>query len=285
MSNNPLIHYPRTFDLVYWITERESIRLRKESGAPAPWTTDPAMAEVRYCNVHREDDKVTKWLRANPVYSGADVPVWVVVLSRMVNRISSLAYIERHVALGDLTGIKEDLKNLRERGDVIWGNAYTISTCGKSMDKVDYVIDWVVAEVRRTEQSVLWRKGMKDPWSCALFFKWLTHHDGLGSFLAAQVVADLKNMPGHPLNSAPDFDTFVTHGPGSLRGVAAYFGTPCTPGQFKGLLSLIAQQVTPLLPAYVGKLHMQDLQNCMCEFSKYIRVIEGGKARNNYHAT
>ena len=278
MFNNPLIHYPRTFDLVYWITERESIRQRRESGLPAPWTTDPAMAEVRYCNVHREDDKVTKWLRANSVYSRADVPMWVVVLSRMVNRISSLAYIERRVALGDLTGVKEDLKNLRERGDVIWGNAYTISTCGKSMDKVDYVIDHVVQAVKQQYIG-------SSPNLCQRYFEHLTSIDGLGSFLAAQVVADLKNMPGHPLNSAPDFDTFVTHGPGSLRGVAAYFGTPCTPGQFKASLALIAQQVTPLLPAYVGKLHMQDLQNCMCEFSKYIRVIEGGKARNNYHAT
>lgn len=279
----PEIEYPRTQELVYWINERESIRLRRESGLPAPWTNDPLMANVRYCNVHRENDKITKWIRSSSVYSGA-VPVWTVVLARMVNRISSLEYIERHVALGDLTGIKEDLKTLRERGQAIWGNAYTISTCGKSMDKVDYVIDWVVAEVKKTEESVLWRKGMGDTWSCALFFKWLTNHDGLGSFLAGQVVADLKNTKGHPLYTAHDWKTFCVPGPGSLRGLTAYFGHTVTPSTFAQHLRAVERQVMPYVSGYVAPIHMQDLQNCMCEFSKYVRIKHGGKARNNYHA-
>jgi hypothetical protein len=30
---------------------------------------------------------------------------------------------------------------------------------------------------------------------------------------------------------------------------------------------------------------MQDFQNCLCEFSKYMRVLGGGHARNGYRAT
>lgn len=279
---NPLVEYPRTADLAYWIMERESIRHRREAGLPAPWTSDPDMANVRYCNVHREDDKVTKWIRANPVYSGPSVPVWRVVLARMLNRIESLELVQGAVAANDLETVKLRLKVARQTNR-IWGNAYTISTCGKSMDKVDYVIDWVVRAVKDDWLGPTPSTGFK--YTCQEYFNWLTSVDGLGSFLAAQVVADLKNMPGHPLSSAPDKESFVTHGPGSLKGVAAYFGTPCTPGSFKGLLALIAQQVTFLLPAYVGPIHMQDLQNCMCEFSKYIRVREGGRARNTYPPT
>ena len=274
---NPLAEYPRTGDLAYWINERECIRIRREAGVPAPWTTDPDMANVRYCNVHREHDKVTRWLRNNPVYSGRHIPVWVTVLARMVNRIETLAIIEPHVADNDLERIKISLKELRETG-VIWGNAYTISTCGKSMDKVDYVVDHVV-------QAFMEVHGNEDFSSCQSFFDQATCIDGFGSFLAGQIVADLKNTPDHQLAYAPDWESFVVPGPGSLRGVAAYFGTPCTPSQFKRLLGLIRQQVTPLLCNYVGPLHMQDLQNCMCEFSKYIRVREGGRARNNYAPT
>lgn len=272
---NPLVQYPRTTDLAYWINERESIRMRREAGLPAPWTNDPDMANVRYCNVHREDDKITKWLRTNPVYSGPSVPVWVVVLSRMLNRISSLEAVQASVAANDLAQVKAILKELRVT-DRIWGNAYTISTCGKSMDKVDYVVDHVVQSVQMHD----WDSDYKP--TCQEMFNALTSIDGLGSFLAAQVVADLKNMQGHPLYTAPDKWTFVTHGPGSLKGVAAYFGTPCTPSQFKGHLGVIGAQVTPLLANYVAPIHMQDLQNCMCEFSKYIRVREGGRARNTY---
>lgn len=275
MPNSISTLHPRTQELAYWINERESIRMRRESGVAAPWTLDPLMANVRYCNVHREDDKITRWLRSNPVFSGPSVPIWVVVLSRMVNRISSLAYIQRRVSLGDLTGVKEDLKTLRERGDAIWGNAYTISTCGKSMDKVDYVIDHVV-------QACMEASGNEDFWSCQSFFDQLTCIDGLGSFLAAQVVADLKNMPGHPLYDAPDKLTFVTHGPGSLRGLSAFWGSPVTPSTFKARLSAATALVTPFIANYVGPIHAQDMQNCFCELSKYFRVKEGGHARNRY---
>ncbi len=272
---NPLINYPRTVDLAHWINERESIRLRREAGMAPPWTADPDMATVRYCNVRREDDKVTRWIRNNLVYSGPSVPVWVVVLARMVNRIKTLELIEPYVARDDLDAVKKALKIFRDPGP-IWGNAYTISTCGKSMDKVDYVVDWVVAEVAQRDFSGI----------CTLdaMYKKLMTVDGLGSFLAAQVVADLKNTPRHPLATAPDWHTFAAPGPGSLRGLVAYFGHPVTPSNFAASLSLVAQQVKPLVAGYIGAIHAQDMQNCMCEFSKYIRVREGGKARNNYDA-
>ena len=274
---NGLINYPRTQDLAYWINEREAIRMRKESGVPGPWSVDPAMATVRYCNVHREDDKVTRYLRGNPIYSNPSVPVWVVVLSRMVNRISTLKALELHVLDGDLEACKQCMKALRAEGVTIWGNAYTISTCGRSMDKIDYVFDHVISVVKDVP-------GVWGFFSCQETFDALTKIDGLGSFLAGQVVADLKNMRGHPLNSAPDFDTFAVHGPGSLRGLAAYFGAPATPATFKTLLATATAQVTPFLANYVGPIHAQDMQNCFCEFSKFIRFQEGGHVRNRYDA-
>ena len=282
---NPPVSYPRVKDLAHWINEREAMRFRKESGMSPPWTNDSDMANVRYCNVHREDDKVTKYIRTSDVYSGADVPVWVVVLARMVNRISNLEAIKRSVADGDLGKVKVILKERRAAGLTIWGNAYTISTCGKSMDKVDYVVDHVVSAVRLAEQDPLWPNGLwQDPWSLSLFHRWLMQIDGLGSFLAAQVVADLKNTPGHELGWADDWFTFAAPGPGSLRGLVAYFGHPVTPSNFEASLSLVAQQVKPLVAGYVGAIHAQDFQNCLCEFSKYIRVREGGHARNKYVA-
>lgn len=233
------------------------------------------MATVRYCNVHRENDKITRHIRSCATYSNPDVPVWVVVLARMVNRITSLDAIRPAVEARDLEAVKATLKRIRDEEEPIWGNAYTISTCGKSMDKVDYVIDHVVDTVRLNVHH-LGRKSLDDE------FRALTRIDGLGSFLAGQVVADLKNTVGHPLSQAPDFWTFAVHGPGSLRGLSAYFGYGVTPRTFTQHLSLATQQVTPFLCNYVAPIHAQDMQNCFCEFSKYIRVRSGGRARNTY---
>ncbi len=274
---NPLVEYPRTADLAYWINEREAIRQRKESGTPGPWTTDPNMANVRYCNVHREDDKVTRYIRGCAVYSRPAVPAWVVVLGRMLNRISTLEAVKDAVQAGDLQVVKSILKTLRH-DDRIWGNAYTISTCGKSMDKVDYVIDHVVQTVKDNDHMFFES-------TCEKMFAKLTSFDGLGSFLAGQVVADLKNIKGHPLATASDWWAFAVPGPGSLKGLLAYYGAPCTPSTFDAALAGVTAHVTPLLLPYVAPIHAQDMQNCMCEFSKYIRVREGGRARNKYDQT
>ena len=268
-----------TSELAHWINEREAMRQRREQGVPPPWTTDPFMATVRYCNVRREDDKVTRFIRKSTVYSGYDIPVWRVVLARMVNRISTLEAIETSVGLGDLERVRLELKELRLHGP-IWGNAYTISTCGKSMDKVDYVIDHVVGTVKAEE--LLWPYDFK---SLSITFLQLTDVDGLGSFLAAQVVADLKNTPCHPLNSADDWHTWSAHGPGSLRGLAAYYGQSITPGNYQKAIKHCYDETMPLVMPYVGHIHMQDFQNCLCEFSKYMRVKKGeGHARNSYVA-
>jgi len=271
---NPLIEYPRTADLAYWINEREAMRQRKEAGVPAPWTTDPEMANVRYCNVHREDDKVTRYIRNSAVYSGLDIPTWRIVLARMVNRISSLEAIAPYVAKGDLHGVKSVLRYYKDGGTAIWGNAYTISTCGKSMDKIDYVIDHVVDEVRLAGEPLF-----HNLQEC---HAQLMRTDGLGSFLAAQVVADLKNTGGHPLSHAPDWWTWAAEGPGSLKGLQAYYGTKVPAGQFRPLLALAVAQTAPFIMPYVATISAQDWQNCFCEFSKYIRVHEGGHARNRY---
>jgi hypothetical protein len=49
-----------TTRFVYFVGERETIRLRRESGQPRPWTDDPILAAWSFCNVRREDDRVSR---------------------------------------------------------------------------------------------------------------------------------------------------------------------------------------------------------------------------------
>jgi hypothetical protein len=51
--------------LIAWIAEREAIRIRRESGAPQPWTNDPIMQAWSFCNVRREHDRTTIWTAKN----------------------------------------------------------------------------------------------------------------------------------------------------------------------------------------------------------------------------
>lgn len=49
--------------LFEWIKERERVRIRKDRGDPYHWTEDPIIATYRLCNVRREDDRGTVWVR------------------------------------------------------------------------------------------------------------------------------------------------------------------------------------------------------------------------------
>lgn len=278
----------RTKDLAYWINEREHMRMRKENELEVfgpPYSVDPNMAGVRYCNVHREDDKVTRWVRDNWRNPNADSPLLTLgmVAARMINWPDTLEQVkfpwpgDKATGFQDWSGHAKAVIRERQRdGLKAWTSAYTISTCGRSMKKEDYVFDHVLAAVAAV------------PWSyesCTLKFahQKLMQIDGLGSFLAAQVIADLKNTPGHPLASASDFWTWSAPGPGSLRGLEAYFGLKVTPGQYRGYIRDAYEETMPFVYYYVGHIHMQDFQNCLCEFSKYMRVKEGdGRVRNKY---
>ena len=252
--------------LPYWITEREAVRVRRESGDPAPWSKDPIFQTTRFCNVRREDDTVTRWIR--DYWNQPNDPPWKFVLGRMLNLPETL----QHLCGMPKADMKARVKELRSQGQKIFTSAYTISTCGKSMDKLDYVFDHVVGNVMLLRNpDTVWCRDMQDYLTCV---------DGLGTFLAAQVVADMKNTAGHPLHQAPDWWTFSAPGPGSLRGLEAFWGRKIAPTGYQNALAGAWAYTQPQLPPSLQRLHMQDFQNTMCEYSKYIRIREGGRARN-----
>lgn len=271
-----------TAELAYWINERENIRVARLAGKPAPWSQDPIFQNVRFCNVHREDDTVTRWIRKN--WNKPDDPAWKFVLGRMINLPGSLGYIRILPTDNpdELVIAREILKASRDMGNKIFTSAYTISTCGQKMDKLDYVFG-VAAAVKKMEDdgNTPSYDSLKD---CA---EDLACVNGLGTFLAGQVIADMKNTVGHPLARAPDWWSWSAPGPGSLRGLSWYFrgnGDEPRLALYQSEIKTAYSEVVGLIPS-VGRMHMQDLQNCFCEISKYLKVKNDPKAhvRNRVH--
>jgi hypothetical protein len=275
----------RTADMALFITERDAVRERKEAGLKPPWTADPAIAGYRYCNVRREDDKVTRWIASHWRNQNATHPnlVLAMVLARMVNWPESLEEIGFPYTW-DPDRVKMILQLRQSLHKKTWSAAYMITTCGKRMSKEDYVVGHVCGAVAMRDWT--YASGRT---TLAKAHHELTQVDGLGSFLAAQVIADLKNTPRHPLASAPDWHTWSAPGPGSLRGLNWFFydkpDGPITATKYEVKIQECWAEVKPLLPAALQDLHMQDFQNCLCEFSKYCRIRLGdGRVRSKYVA-
>lgn len=271
----------RTKELAKFILERESIRHCKENGLPrAKWTKDPILAKYRFCNVHREDDRVTRWIARNwrePFKD--DLDLWfAMVFARLFNLPSTLDAVGEVTPSWKPAAVQRILERQKAKGPIFNG-AYIVSTNGHAMEKVPYLFEYVLGPLWANRKSLRPKDGdtLKD------YHAKLMKYDGLGSFMAAQVVADLKYVA--PLSNALDWWTFAASGPGSRRGLNRVFeydvGAPWNEEAWFQHLMNLRGQVLPLLKGM--ELHAQDLQNCLCEFDKYERArLDEGTPKQLY---
>lgn len=267
--------------LVYWILERESVRKAKEQGLPAPWSTDPIMQSVYFCNVNREYDKVTSWIRNNwssDWFLDRNHTLTAFV-ARVFNLPSTLELIGKPCSREDWFELTPKLlKSSLAKKQPIYNGAYMITTASQKIDKTDFFLQSFTKLSKRGDI-------LQDCTSLAQAHKQLLTVDGIGSFMAAQVVADLKNTEDHPLSKASDWKTFSAFGPGSLRGLSWFWEKDIKPKDYQNALQTALDQIYLDLPEEVlGFLCMQNFQNCLCEYDKYMRVLNGkGRSKRNYN--
>ncbi len=261
---------------VYWVEERESIRNLKEMDLPKPWSIDPVFQSVYFCNADREHDKVTMWMRGaypEDMVNVPAIPNWI--LARMVNKPSSLE------AMGWPWNVmlpRKFKEVMSQKG--AWGGAYIVSTNGRAMPKHEYIAGLLERAFKQFDSGV----GASVPPTLSGWHTAIQAAQGMGSFMSAQVIADLKNTKGHPLAQAEDWSTWASHGPGSLRGLSWFHGEKITPGGFTQ--ALVSARQWCYNNGHIGAIsHLcnQNLQNCFCEFDKYMRVSNGtGRSKRKY---
>jgi 5-hmdU DNA kinase-like protein len=271
----------RVKELDAFITERWRILRARKTGLPKPWTKDPILQKYRFCNVHREDDTVTKWIAENWRDPNADNrDNWfAMAVARWINWPDTLAAIGYPVPWNERK-VLAAMRARRDSGQKVWTGAYMIGTQGNAKDKIDFIVQDVLtpmwggrAHLRPCKIDSL--RTFNDRLQTAYAMR--------GGFMGGQVIADIKYTDRY-LRIAPDWTTFAVSGPGSRRGLNRVMG--CHPDQKwpKGdalwWASLMTLREAMDLPA---TFHNQDLQNCLCEFDKYERVRLGeGKPRSLY---
>lgn len=276
--------------LEHWIFEREAIRMRKEELHRAkPWTDDIILRHNRFCNVRRMDDKVSRWLLENwyaPIANAdARTVITMATLARHINWPDALA--ELKPGKWNATKVRAALDKRWDRGDKVFTGAYIINGAG-SGSKIAQVVE-------RVDSVWLWAGGQRVHHSRYTTMATL-HGDlmgvhGIGSFMAGQIVADLRYT--HVLANATDAMAWAPRGPGSTRGMNRLLGrTPLHLGFKDAQWQLNMQMLWRILREdrklargvlRSRRCELMDLQNCLCEFDKYMRILNGeGRARNRY---
>ena len=271
--------------LLYWIKERQSVYLKKEADLTQPWTTDPVLSNYRFCNVYREQDAVTKWIAKNirENFNTYEDLWFLLVVSRLLNLPDSIGKIIDTFQTNswDKESFRFILKASRSDGNNIFNAAYIVSTNGLSMDKVDYITDLVLSPL--WERRGYYRPTGKD--SLQSFYGRLNEANGMGKFMSAQVVADMKYC--NPLMFSEDWWSFAEPGPGSLRGMRYLIGLDVKDTSqdknWKINLDILRVSVNRDITPGMKELCAQNLQNCLCEFSKFMKTILGeGKPKQQY---
>lgn len=250
------------------------MRREAEPSSP-PWTTDPILQRFRFCNIRREDDRVTRWIAMNWRTPHAHAPdLWFAMLvARYFNDPETLDVIWCPHTKWRAESTLKDLRARKQSGGRMFNPAYMVTTHKTPGDKLDYLFDRVFNPAWERRKEL--RPRPLD--SLASFASRLCTIHGVSGFMAGQVIADMKYTP--QLAGAPDWWTWAASGPGSRRGLNRMVGRDKMAAwheeEWHAKLVELQGLVNTELLNRIGQLHAQDLQNCLCEYDKYLRVKLG----------
>lgn len=266
----------------FWIIERTRILHNREQGLPKPWTDDPILKNYRFCNVRREDDTVTKFVRSWMLpWANHQNLLLGAAIARFTNVPNTIAQIG-FPDIWSAPDVLEKLEAMDAANQKIWTSAYIVSTNGHAMPKAKYVVQTVLDPLAKACKQGQW------PRTLAALHARLTQFNGVGSFMSGQIIADLKNTTGSPWSTVNDeWMDFVVPGPGSRRGLARLIGRPApytlSDKEFYNHFALARRIAYSTHKHGVPILCAQDVQNCLCEFDKYMRVkLNEGRPRQTY---
>lgn len=271
----------------WWINERHHIYNLRDQGQAAPWTKDKILQSYRFCNVFRELDTVTEWIRINwrDRYEDHENLWFAMCVARQINRIETLDKLG--FPTGDLTAYvkrcRRVLSEMRENGEQIYGAAYILTAGGKAMQKHLYTCDYILAPIAKNPPDfTCTTKGI----SLRSMWEQFREYEGFGPFIAYEVVTDLRWTRYY--HDKTDHMTWANAGPGAKRGLSRiYFGSTkhkindeeC----LRKMRELLTMSRTGVLKNYVPSLEMRDIEHSLCEVDKYLRVKNGeGRPKAKY---
>jgi hypothetical protein len=286
--------------------------LKRKNGKPKPWTDDEILQQYFFTNPYRENDRVTVWFRENIREPLRDDPR--VILATIIFRWFNLPETGEILLGGpgktrkganlipksnwgffDQWNRKSVIKRLayeRDAGHKVFTGAFMInSPPGKPKleaicDRIENVWrDRLVIEGFFVEEAY-GKLTLQEAHS------FLNQYDGLGGFMAYEIVCDLRYTKW--LENAPDKDTWCNPGPGCRRGMYRVMdradvlegrgnasSPPKLPGMMKEMRNLLST-VRRRLPNM--QFEMREIEHSLCEFDKYERArLRDGKLKRKYN--
>jgi hypothetical protein len=276
--------------LFYWVREREEIRKRKDAGLDqASWTVDPILSTWRFCNVRREDDLVTIWVRDHIRKPFANHPhLWLMLcIARQINWPETLTELIQSFAWPDEYGFEPSmitavLNDRKRRDQKVYTGAYMISAPStKGADKQAYIAETVIGGLW-SRRDIFARHFVGGDPQLQRTHELIMRTNGWGQFMAYQAVVDMRFTK--LLQDTGDWHCWAAAGPGTLRGLNRLHGRDKDAMLSQGQALREMRAIYKVVQQETGvAMDFSDVPNILCETDKYLRVKNGeGTPRARY---
>lgn len=260
---------------------------------PRPWTKDEIIDKYSFTNTYRELDKTTIWYHKHigntKIRSKKDI-VFGTFIHRLFNNIENM---EKILHLTEVKTFDEQemfnvLNKARKNGENIWCKVHM--TTGVRFKGSDDRLENIIYLIKLIHDEINDIYGrIKNSTSLEDLYNNTRRVNGFGPFLGYQYILDMVN------SGVCDFslDDFVVAGPGCKRGIRHVFPNALEI-TFENAMHYMRERQHFYFEKYNydfkycealgGKekgLHLGNIENQFCEYSKYYRVWQGGRAPKN----
>lgn len=260
-----------------YVRERYRVWAGRQIGLPGPWTDDPIIQNHKFTNNFRILDPGTQFIMTDLATDNPRDYLARCFLYRYTNLPSTWKIIRkelgRYPTVGDMNAeLAQIISEYRDEGNTVFSGAYIIMpTPGKA--NADKVWEAVLLTRRFIESHM---DTFFDAKTQEQRFNVLKSLDGVGNFMAMQILTDW----GYGQYENPE-DGFIVAGPGARRG-AAFINPDASPEEVIKDLHERVWSRDPEIRLGEHPLSLMDIQNTLCEISKYARFMVKPMRKNPY---
>lgn len=280
---------PNYSPLWEWMKARELARIHHDQNHTFYEDQNPIISKYRFCNVRREDDRGTIWIRENirEQFSGHKLLWLMLCISRQINWPDTLDALihgadtwcsDIFFSPDKMTKLLNDRK---EQGCKIYTGAYMISAPRtKGADKQSYISEIVCGDLWNRSDEII--SYLSENPTLEGTHRLLKMSNGWGNFMSYQAVVDMRFTD--ILSQASDVNSWCAAGPGTIRGLNRIYDRPLKFALSQEQALIEIREIYKLAFVITGiEIDFSDVPNILCETDKYLRVKNNeGKPRAKY---
>lgn len=280
--------------LLAFMLERHRIYIRRfVEKVPPPWTDDPILQRFRFCNIFRELDTVTIWIREHIREPYAKHPnLWFMLCAaRQINWPPTLQELMDNGAWPterwNPKKARDVMQKIKNQGRKLYTSAYMLNAHGRGpsdpADKAFFTCYLVLAKLWNEREKVA-LPALKEN-SMQSFSEMLLQYHGWGGFTAYEATCDLRWT--RYLKKAPDINTWANIGPGAVRGINRVLQCKVDAPlkQATALAETVAlhKELKAKWPKNFPALELREIEHSCCEYDKYERARLGeGRPKEHF---